>query len=146
MKKTFITLYLVLCFCFTYQTYGSTRLLHQPDILGDKVVFVYAADIWTTSVNGGNVKRLTTHPGMESSPKFSPDGKWIAFTAEYDGNADVFIIPSEGGNPKRLTFHPAYDAVLGWTPKGNKILFKSARNSFHSFNHLFTIGINGGFP
>jgi len=81
----------------------GTRMLHDPDISADRIVFVYAGDLWTAPATGGEGRRLTAHVGTESSPKFSPDGRWIAFSAQYDGNTDVYIIPSEGGNPKRLT-------------------------------------------
>lgn len=125
---------------------GTTRLLHQPDIHGTKVVFVYAGDLWMAQDSGGEASRLTIHPGIEISPKFSPDGTWIAFSGQYDGNLDVFIVPVEGGEPKRLTYHPQGDVVLGWTPDGKKILFLSSRSSFSGFNRLFTVGLEGGFP
>src|SRR5579863_8970933 len=108
---------------------SETRLLRQPDVSKDAVVFVYAGDLWTASRSGGEARRLTSHPGDELYPKFSPDGKWIAFTGEYDGNADVYIIPSEGGEPGRLTYHPGNDQVLGWTPDSKKVLFRSNRAS-----------------
>src|SRR5215469_12500642 len=84
---------------------GPTRLLRYADISKDKVVFSYAGDLWTASREGGPAHRLTSGPGDKLYPKFSPDAKWIAFTAEYDGNPDVYIIPVDGGEPKRLTFH-----------------------------------------
>ena len=80
----------------------ALKLLRQPTLHGNDVVFVYANDLWKTSINGGTAIRLTSDDGYESNPHFSNDGKWIAFTAQYDGNIDVFIIPSEGGEPKRL--------------------------------------------
>ena len=73
------------------------RLLRFPDIYKDKVVFSYAGDLWLVSASGGVAHRITTHPGLELFPKFSPDGKWIAFTGQYDGNFNVYIIPAEGG-------------------------------------------------
>ncbi|HEX6897729.1 MAG TPA: DPP IV N-terminal domain-containing protein, partial [Bryobacteraceae bacterium] len=123
----------------------ETRLLREPDISKDAVVFVYAEDLWTAPRSGGEARRLTSHPGDEQYPKFSPDGKWIAFTGEYDGNADVYVIPSEGGEPRRLTYHPANDMVLGWTPDGKKVLFRSNRASAPSATtKLFTVAIDGG--
>src|SRR5215471_12474420 len=83
-----------------------TRLMRFPDVWNDQVVFVYAEDLWVASTKGGPARRLTAHPGDELYPKFSPDGKWIAFTGEYDGNSDVFVVPAAGGEPKRLTYHP----------------------------------------
>src|SRR6266568_4468124 len=108
---------------------GPTKLLRFADISKDKVVFAYAGDLWIASREGGAARRLTSHVGDELYPKFSPDGKWIAFTGEYDGNPDVYVISAEGGEPKRLTFHPSNDIVLGWTPDGKNILFRSDRFS-----------------
>jgi tricorn protease len=125
---------------------GPTRLLRQPDIHGDQVVFVYAGDLWSASAKGGSARRLTAHPGDELYPKFSPDGKWIAFTGQYDGNNDVFVIPSTGGEPIRLTFHPSNDMVLGWSPDG-RVLFRSNRQSdLPDFDRLFLIPPGGGVP
>src|SRR5512136_2030991 len=125
---------------------GPTRLLRQPDIWGDEVVFVYAGDLWTAAASGGPARRLTAHPGDELYPKFSPDGKWIAFTGQYDGNSDVFVIPAGGGEPRRLTYHPSNDMVLGWSPDG-RILFRSNRVSdLPDFDRLFLILPNGGVP
>ena len=104
---------------------GEMRLMRNPDIHGDKVVFTYAGDLWLSDVHGGPARRLTSDPGMEIRAKFSPDGKMIAFTGSYDGNPDVYVMPAEGGEPKRLTFDPEADAVAGWTPDG-KIAFVSS--------------------
>ncbi len=133
------------------------RLMRFPDIHKDKIVFVYAGDLWLVSSQGGIARRLTTHQGLELFPKFSPDGKWIAFTAQYDGNTDVYVIQSEGGEPKRLTFYPGFentserhgfdDMVLGWHPDNQRILFRSWRDSYNGwFQRLFTIHKDGGFP
>jgi len=120
--------------------------MRYPDISKDQVVFVYAGDLWISPRSGGLARRLTTHPGDELFPKFSPDGKWIAFTGEYDGNADVYVIPAEGGEPRRLTFHPDRDQVLGWTPDG-KILFRSVRASAPpDFTRLFLVSPEGRMP
>ena len=75
-----------------------------PDIYKDQIVFSYGGDLWLTTTSGGVARRITSHPGLELFPKFSPDGKWIAFTGQYDGNTEVYLIPAEGGVPKRLTF------------------------------------------
>src|SRR5258707_5908012 len=125
---------------------GPTRLLRFADISKDKVVFVYAGDLWIAAREGGAARRLTSHVGDELYPKFSPDGKWIAFTGEYDGNPDVYVIPAEGGEPKRLTFHPSNDIVLGWTPDGKNILFRSDRFSAppSRYTKLFLVSPEGG--
>ncbi|HVS74372.1 MAG TPA: PDZ domain-containing protein [Candidatus Acidoferrales bacterium] len=125
---------------------GPTRLLRYADISRDKVVFAYSGDLWIASRSGGAARRLTSHPGDEYFPKFSPDGKWIAFTGEYDGNPDVYVIAAEGGEPRRLTFHPSRDLVLGWTPDGKNILFRSDRLSAPPFRttRLFLVSPEGG--
>ncbi|KPK76763.1 MAG: hypothetical protein AMJ79_05540 [Phycisphaerae bacterium SM23_30] len=139
---------ILVCFCVVSIAAAEegTRLLHEPDISRDNIVFVYADDLWTASVDGGQAKRLTTHIGTESAPKFSPDGEWIAFSGEYDGNNDVYIIPTQGGEPKRLTFHPDGDNVQGWTPDGEKVLFSSGRYHPNRRAQLFTVSVEGGFP
>jgi tricorn protease len=124
---------------------GNTRLLRYPDIHGDRVVFTYGGDLWEASRSGGLGRRLTSHPGEELFAKFSPDGKWIAFSGEYDGNLDVYVMPVDGGEPRRLTYHPAPDLVLGWTPDSKSVLFRSTRTSFSTrFDKLFTVSIEGG--
>ena len=90
------------------------RLLRQPDIQGEHIVFVYGGDLWRVARAGGVAERLTSSDGMEGFPKFSPDGKTVAFTGEYDGNIDAFTIPAEGGEPTRLTWHPPPDQVAEW--------------------------------
>jgi Tol biopolymer transport system component len=125
-----------------------TKLLRYADISRDRVVFAYGGDLWIAPREGGAARRLTSHVGDELYPKFSPDGKWIAFTGEYDGNPDVYLISSEGGEPKRLTFHPSNDIVLGWTPDGKNILFRSDRYSAPPgrFTRLFLVSPQGGMP
>src|SRR5436190_23724662 len=78
----------------------DTRLLTQPAISENRVAFSYANDLWVARLDGSEVRRLTSHPGVEGNPRFSPDGKWIAFSGEYDGNVDVFVVPTEGGVPR----------------------------------------------
>src|ERR1700723_4058189 len=91
---------------------ASHPLLQRPTFNGNLIVFSYAGDLWTVDRRGGHCSRLTTGPGIETDPVFSPDGSMIAFTGEYDGNTDVFVVPSTGGVPKRLTYHPAPDAAV----------------------------------
>jgi len=125
----------------------DTRFLAHPAISKNKIAFVYAGDLWTADIDGTNVHRLTSDEGVESNPVFSPDGKLIAFSAEYDGNTDVFVVPAEGGIPKRLTWHPGADVVRGFTPEGTAVLFISARNVFtRRYTQLFNVPIEGGFP
>ncbi|TPV33268.1 protease [Paucihalobacter ruber] len=140
-----ITTLILACYSLVSVSQG-TQLLRQPTISNDEVVFVYANDLWKTSINGGNAIRLTSNDGYEQNPHFSPDGKWIAFTAEYDGNVDVYVMPSEGGEPKRLTYHPDGDYVQGWTPNG-EILFRSGRDSKPTqTTKFYTVNPKGSFP
>ncbi len=119
-------------------------ILRSPTLNRTHVVFAFAGDLWSVPRNGGEARRLTTGPGMESSPQFSPDGAQIAFTGEYDGNVDAYVVPASGGVPKRLTWHPADDTALGWTPDGKKVLITSTRTSYSRFSKLFTVPLEGG--
>jgi tricorn protease len=144
MKKIYV--FLLFAF-FAVSTFAQgTMLLRQPTLSSESIVFVYANDLWKVPLSGGNAKRLTTYEGYESSPHFSDDGNWIAFSAEYDGNTDVYIISSEGGTPKRLTYHPGADIVQGWTPSG-EILFRTGRKSHPTkTSQLYSISTEGSFP
>ncbi|HNV03177.1 MAG TPA: PDZ domain-containing protein [Vicinamibacterales bacterium] len=123
----------------------DTRLLAQPATSGTHVAFVYADDLWTARLDGSDVRRLTTDLGAEGSPAFSPDGKLLAFSAQYDGNVDVYVLPVEGGVPRRLTWHPGADLVQGFTPDGASVLFTSGRAAFTgAHQHLFTVPVAGG--
>ena len=112
---------------------AQTKLLRFPDIYGDKVVFTYAGDLWTApSAAGGTATRLTAHPGLELFAKFSPDGKWIAFTGQYDGDEQVYVIPATGGVPKQLTFYPGprtLPAALGVRQPGLRLDARTASRS-----------------
>src|SRR3954463_16083002 len=121
-------------------------LLRQPTLSETQIVFSYAGDLWSVGRNGGDAQRLTAGPGTKTEPHFSPDGKLIAFTAEYDGNVDVFVMPATGGVPRRLTSHPAQDAAAGWSPDGERVLFISTRDSYAGFPRLYTVPVEGGFP
>ena len=137
---------------------AETKLLRFPDIAGDHVVFCYGGDLWKASTEGGQAVRLTAHPGQELFPKFSPDGEWIAFTGQYDGDEQVYVIPTAGGVPKQLTYYPAagplpprwgYDhQVYGWTPDGKKVLFRSLRDADggKTLTGLYTVSVEGGLP
>src|SRR5579872_3079599 len=116
-----------------------------PTVSADKIAFCYAADIWAVGRDGGDAQRLTAGVGSKCNPYFSPDGKWIAFTADYYGNADVFVIPAAGGEPKRLTWHPAPDVATGWSADSRNVLFSSTRTSAMDPPKLFTVPLEGGF-
>jgi tricorn protease len=104
-------------------------LMRYPDINDNMIVFVYGEDIWTVASTGGVANRITIHDGEEQFPKFSPDGKMIAFTGEYDGSADVYVMDTYGGNITRVTYHPGEDVVVGWHGQKNKIIFRSSRTN-----------------
>src|SRR5512133_3097666 len=126
---------------------GDTRLVSEPATSGTLVAFTYANDIWVAGMDGTGVRRLTSHPGVESGPRFSPDGSLVAFTGRYDGNADVYVVPAAGGAPKRLTWHPGNDVALGFTPDGKSVLFSSGREVYTTrYTQLFTVPVTGGFP
>jgi len=118
-------------------------VMRYPDISETAVVFTYGGDIWKVPVNGGTAVRLTIHEGEELFPKFSPDGKLIAFTGEYDGNSDVYVMNTDGGNITRLTYYPGEDEAVGWHPFKNKIIFRSSRESLTRYTRLFMISPDG---
>ena len=136
---------------------GEARLLRFPHSVGDKLVFSYAGDLYLVSADGGTARRLTSHVGYEMFPRISPDGKYIAFTGQYDGNTEVFVIPAEGGEPRRLTYTATLkrddlgdrmgpnNVVIGWTPDSKRILYRSRRYTFNDFTgQLFTVPVEGG--
>ena len=142
------------CVIFAMSAAAQTKLLRFPDVFGDRVVFTFGGDLWTASANGGTAVRLTAHPGVETYAKFSPDGKWIAFTGQYDGDEQVYVVASSGGEPKQLTFYPSrgplaprwgYDnQVHGWTRDG-RIIFRSERDSRTlPVARLYTVSPSGG--
>jgi tricorn protease len=119
-------------------------LAQQPALSATQIVFAFAGDLWSVPRAGGDARRLTTGVGVESGPTFSPDGKWIAFTGQYDGNTDVFVVAAEGGVPRRLTWHPDPDTALGWSADGRKVLFVSPRYSYSRIRELFLASLDGG--
>ncbi|HUB02259.1 MAG TPA: PDZ domain-containing protein [Terriglobales bacterium] len=134
------------------------RLLLFPDIYKDKVAFVYGGDLWLVASTGGTARRITSSPGREQFPKFSPDGKWLAFTGQYDGNFNVYVMPSEGGQPKQLTFYqgqaqPLSDRmgvlneVVGWTPDSKNVIFLSRRDASNGWaKRPSMVAVSGGLP
>src|ERR1041385_523780 len=147
----------IVAFTFILSTAAAaqTKLLRFPDIYADRVAFTYGGDIWTASTEGGAAIRLTAHPGVEVFAKFSPDGKWIAFTGQYDGDEQVYVIPSTGGVPRQLTFYPAKgpltprwgwdNQVYGWSKDGTHIFFKSMRDSWTlPIARLYSVSVDGG--
>ncbi len=117
-----------------------------PTIHGDQIVFAAENDLWQVSTDGGLAQRLTTHAGNEAFPKFSPDGNWLAFSAEYDGNVDVYVMPAGGGEPQRLTYHPDHDEVIAWRPDSSAVVFRSRRISTTRDQNVFEVPVTGGQP
>lgn len=141
MHRTLLTSLLV---AGLVQAAQPPLLLRQPTLSKTSIVFSHAGDLWRVAREGGEAVRLTNGAGNESDPLFSPDGTWVAFTGEYDGNVDVFVVKATGGEPKRLTFHPGTDKVVGWTPDGKSVIFSSARLSDNPrYSRLFTVPIDG---
>jgi tricorn protease len=146
---------LAAAFALAGEASAQTKLLRFPDIHKDKVVFTYAGDLWTAGANGGAATRLTAHPGLEMFARFSPDGQWIAFTGQYDGDEQVYVIPATGGVPKQLTYYPArgpltprwgYDnQVYGWTADGKSVFYRSLRDGWDlSDSRIYVVPLAGG--
>jgi tricorn protease len=149
MKTSHLPLLLLatLAFAINESVAIDARLMRYPDVSESRIAFVYAGDIWAAPKQGGEAVRLSSPRGEETFPKFSPDGKTLAFSANYDGNTDVYTVPVTGGVPTRLTYHGAADRVLDWYPDGQSILFASGRYSERDrYNKLFKIAKDGGFP
>ena len=133
----------------------EARLLRFPATNGSQVVFTYAGDLYTASINGGEAKRLTSHVGYEMFAKFSPDGQSIAFTGEYDGNREVYLMPAGGGEPKRLTYTSTNsrddlgdrmgpnNIVMAWTNDGKQVVYRNRIGDGFE-GQLWTIGKDGG--
>jgi tricorn protease len=124
----------------------ATRLLRSPTVSQTQIAFAYANNIWVVERSGGLARRLTSFQGQTTNPHFSPDGRSIAFSAEYAGNTDVYVVPAEGGDPKRLTWHPGADSVQGWTADGTAVLFTSGRASWapNAAARFWTVPASGG--
>jgi len=125
---------------------AGTRLLRQPSLSREHLAFVFGGDIWISDRDGRRPVRITAHPASEFAPHFSPDGRWIAFSAAYDNNTDVYVVSVEGGQPRRLTWHPAADLVTGWSPDSKRVLFTSNREIANSrSSQLFEVPLTGGY-
>lgn len=131
---------------------AQTRLLRFPDLHGDRVVFTYGGDLWQAPLAGGTATRLTSARGVELFAKYSPDGRWLAFTGQIDGDEQVYVVPSDGGEARQLTHYPArgplpdrwgYDnQVYGWTPDGTAVLFRSLREAWTpAGGRLYTVAL-----
>ena len=127
------------------QPLSVTRMLRSPTVSATHVAFVYAGDLWVARHDGSDVRRLTSDDGSESNPAFSPDGRLIAFSAQYEGNTDVYVMPAVGGVPTRLTWHPGPDVVQAFTADGAAVLFTSGRAVFtNRYTQIFKVPVGGG--
>jgi len=135
--------------------FAQTKLLRFPDIHDNRVVFSYGGDLWQAPSTGGTAVRLTAHPGLELFAKYSPDGKSIAFTGQYDGDEQVYVIPSGGGEPKQLTFFPARgpltprwgsdNQVYAWSNDGKYVIFRTMRDGWAlAMSRLYRVPVEGG--
>lgn len=124
---------------------SPVRFVMDPHVHGDLVAFSYQGDVWLVRADGTPLRRLTNHLAREAAPRFSPDGRLVAFSSNRFGNYDVFVVPVEGGEPTQLTFHTTADLVRGWTPDG-RIIFQSSRSTHPFLNPLYTVSPQGGIP
>lgn len=123
----------------------GTRLLRTPTVSRDHVAFAYGGDLWVVARSGGQARRLTATPSVESDPHFSPDGAQIAFTGTHAGNTDVYVVATAGGDRKRLTYHPGLDVARGWTPDGRRVVFASVRDTVPQAHfRLWTVAAESG--
>ncbi len=157
--KSFIIVPMVFLFALNLSAFeknDETRLMRFPATNGKDIVFTYAGDLYTAPLDGGIARKLTSHEGYEMFPRFSPDGKSIAFTAQYDGNTEVYLMPADGGIPKRLTITPTLgrddvsdrmgpnNIVMTWKNKSDEIAFRSRMKSYNDFiGQLFTVNGKG---
>lgn len=124
----------------------ETKLLQEPTIARGNIVFRYADDLWVVSTEGGEARRLTSSPGTEYAPQLSPDGQWVAFSGQYEGNTDVYVMSIEGGLPRQLTYHPGRDTVVDWMPDGSGVIFTSSREMAAPAPKAFVAALDGGLP
>ncbi len=154
IRRLFLAAAVFTLFCATASFPQGSKLetpdalmLRFPDVSAGEIVFSYAGDLWIVDKQGGIARRLSSPPGAELFPKFSPDGSRIAFSGNYEGNIDVYLMPSKGGPPQRLTHHPGPDFVVAWYPDGNNLLYRSRMHSHKSrYNRFFRQPVAGGMP
>jgi len=134
---------------------SPSKLLRFPDIHGERIAFTHAGDIYVVAASGGTAQRLTSHEGMELYPKFSPDGEWLAFSAEYNGTRQVYMMPSAGGELRQLTWYNDIGPqppragtdyrVLDWTRDGRHVVVRANRNpSGNRDGRPYLVPVDGG--
>ena len=122
------------------------KFMRDPHVANGMIVFSYHGDIWIARQDGTEPRRLTYHVAREIAPRFSPDGRWVAFASNRFGNNDVFLVPVAGGEPMQLTFHSGNDVVAGWTPNGEAIIFGTSRGTHPFYSPMYTVPATGGIP
>jgi tricorn protease len=159
MNNLFIFLLAILNPCSHLYARADAKFMRFPNTNGKEIVFTLDTDLYTVPISGGDAKKLTSHLGMEIFAKYSPDGEYIAFTGQYDGNSEVYLIPSKGGTPRRLTYTPTLvrddvsdrmgpnNVVTSWHPDGKRIVFRTRGYSFNDFKgHLYSVNTSGDYP
>ncbi len=154
-KKSILSLCLLAVLPAFSRASEEARLLRFPATNGQEIVFSYAGDLYKVPLAGGDARRLTSHLGYEMFPRFSPDGKTIAFTGQYDGNTEVYTMAAEGGEPLRVTYTATNrrddlgdrmgpnNIVLTWTPDGSRIVYRNRIGDGFS-GKMYTVGKEGG--
>ena len=147
-RTSWLTFLLVLPPLFAWA--GAPTLMRYPNSHDDRIVFVAHGNLWTVPVAGGTAQRLTSDPGQDMMPRYSPDGRWIAFTASYQGSQDVYVIPASGGEAKRLTFYSQSvtdNLVVTWTPDSRAVVFLSRNRGIPKrIYRLYQVPVEGGPP
>ncbi len=156
--RSFLVLVIGFACLATAQEMQEGRLLRFPAISKDKIAFMYSGNLWLVATSGGTASRITSHPGRELFPHFSPDGKWLAFTGQYDGNFNVYVMPASGGQPRQLTFYQGaagqlsdrmgiHNEVIAWTPDSQRIVFLTRRDASNGWiKRPYTVSVEGGLP
>ncbi|NBX37458.1 MAG: hypothetical protein EBR10_09605 [Planctomycetes bacterium] len=124
----------------------AAAMLRYPDISGDRIVFAYANGLWTVDRNGGTAQPVADPPGPEAFPRFSPDGKSIAFLGNYEGNRDIYVTPITGGIPSRVTHHPTTELPTDWMSDGRILFSASGMGTYPRAPQIFAVNAAGGLP
>ncbi len=157
MKRAIVVILTICIYSFVFSQ-EEARMMRFPAIFGNQVVFTYAGDLYTVDISTNEyARKLTNHKGYEMFARFSPDGKQIAFTGQYDGNTEVYVVPSTGGTPQRLTYTATLERedvsdrmgpnniVTSWTPDGKYIIYRSRKASWNDFvGQLYKVSVEGG--
>ena len=146
IRKASLFAILVLLLAATAASAAPIRLARTPDYHAGKITFSYLGDIWVVNEDGSNPQRITINTAREVNPRFSPDGRWIAFSSNRYGNNDVFIVPVAGGAPRRLTYHTGNDEVVDWTLDSKNVVFRASHGDgvFPGTATLYQISVDGG--